>query len=73
MKGKAVAKNKNKAGTVFALCAMDDGTWSVWRLRENYAGHCKGGITRTWGYVRLNMTEIDARDLYQRRLAGRQK
>ena len=59
-------------GTVFAL--LSDGvTWEVWKLCENYSRECVGGIKKTWRYVKKQMSENEARELFNRRVAGAQK
>ena len=71
--GTVVEKRENQAGAIFALVKMADGSFSVWKLAENYNGSAKGGMTKTWRYVERGLTETAARDLFTRRVAGTQK
>jgi hypothetical protein len=69
MNGKAIARKANAKGILFALVAYEDGTFGVYKRCENYAAHCKGGISRTWRYVEKDMTQEAAKALYDRRTA----
>jgi hypothetical protein len=72
MTRKTISKKANSKGTVFAL--LSDGvTWEVWKLCENYSRECAGGIKKTWRYVQKQMSENEARELFNRRVAGAQK
>lgn len=71
MKGKCIAKGKNKKGFIYALLHMNTGLWEVWALCENYNGKVKGGIRKTWRYCDKGMSESDARHLYSKKLNGR--
>lgn len=65
---KATATKTNKRGIRYAL-VQDGETFGVWKLCENYSRHVRGGIERTWRYVQKDMTEADARKLFERRAA----
>jgi hypothetical protein len=66
-----IAKQANKAGTVFALVKGE--AFEVWRLCSNYDGRVADGVQRTWRYVEKDMTEAAARALFARRLSGTQQ
>jgi hypothetical protein len=66
---KAIDKKANSKGVVFALVSGPAG-FEVWKLAENYAGHCKGGITRTWRYIQKNMDEVAAKALFTKRISS---
>jgi len=59
-------KRKSSRGIIFALVS-DQITYEVWKLCENYDGHCKGGIRKTWRYVELNMSKEVAEKLFKKR------
>ncbi len=63
---KAVAKKASSAGVVFAM-VTDGSTWEVWKLCQNYCGQVRGGMQKTWRHVEKNLTETDARKLFERR------
>ena len=69
MTRKCISKKANSKGAVFALVSGPEG-FEVWKLAENYAGHCKGGITRTWRYLQKGMNEDAALALFNRRVAA---
>jgi hypothetical protein len=69
----AVEQAENKVGTKYALIRESAGTWGVWVLRGNYAGHVRGGISFSWRVCGQKMAEGDARALYARRLMGKSK
>ncbi len=73
MNFKAIAKNTNTVGTVFALVEYENGTYGVYKLCSNYDGNVRGGITKIWRYVEKDLSEETARNLYNRRLKGKQK
>ena len=67
---------KSKKGKIFAFGRDDNlhgkdkslGGYSVWALCENYSGHVRGGISRTWRYLEKDMSFDDAVNLMNRRL-----
>ena len=60
---KAIAKRTNSKGITYAL--VTDGTmFEVWKLCENYNGNVRGGISKTWRYVKKDMLEQEARKLF---------
>ena len=71
-KGKAIARDTNKKGIRFALVKMVDGTYSVYKECQNYCGHIKGGIKKTWRVVSKGLNRSDAVSLYNRRRNGTQ-
>lgn len=69
MTRKTISKKINSKGVTFALVS-DGVTWEVWKLCENYAGHCKGGIARQWRYVKKNMDKLVAESLFISKVAA---
>jgi len=67
----AIEKGTNTVGKVYALVRDSDGTFSVWTIAENYAGHVRGGIAKSWRRCANGMTEDDARAMYARKLKGK--
>jgi hypothetical protein len=73
---KTATKAKNKNETVFAFGrdekldgqAVEKGGYQVWKLCENYNGQVKGGISKTWRYVQINLTHAQAVNLMNKRL-----
>lgn len=63
---KVIQTKTNKRGIKYAL-GTDGNTFSVWKLCENYAAHCKGGMSYTWRYVQKDMTQDAAQTLFNRR------
>jgi hypothetical protein len=63
-----IAIKENKRGIKYAL-SQDGETFSVWKLCENYAPHCKGGMSKTWRYVNRGMDRAAAETLFKRRAA----
>ncbi len=63
---KTLAVKVNKRGIKYALVAKANG-FAVYKLCENYAGHCKGGIAYTWRCVESSMTQEAATELFERR------
>jgi hypothetical protein len=72
---KTLQTKTNKNGIKYALVSIhtglsadaDDVTYGVYKLCENYASHCKGGMAKTWRYVAKNMAFEDANALFDRR------
>lgn len=65
---KLLKRKANKSGVEYAL--MQDGdTFGVWRLRENYAPHLKGGMSKVWRYIEKGLTREAADNLFNRRSA----
>ena len=73
---KTATKAKNKAKTVYAFGRKDEldgqpvtlGGYGVWKLCENYAGHVRGGVSKTWRYIALDLAYNDALALMNKRL-----
>lgn len=67
---------KGKTGNVYAFGRtadldgqpIDAGGYYVFKLCENYAGHVRGGIAKTWRYIDRNLSHADAVALMNRRL-----
>lgn len=69
MSRKCISKKANSKGTIFALVTGPDG-FEVWKLAENYAAHCKGGVARSWRYIQKGLTEATARAMFDKRTAA---
>ncbi len=69
-KGKCIEKRASAKKIVYALCAMNDGTFQVQKLCENYDGKIKGGIRRTWRLVERGLNETEARWLFGKKVAA---
>jgi hypothetical protein len=63
-----IAIKTNKRGIKYGM-KQDGESFSVWKLCENYAPHCKGGMSQTWRYVEKGMTREAADKLFNRRAA----
>jgi hypothetical protein len=57
----------SKRGIKFALTQKGE-TFGVYKLCENYAAHCKGGMSQTWRYIEIGMTREAAETLFSRRI-----
>ena len=66
MTNKLIETKVNKRGVKYAL-STDGKTFGVFKLCENYAAHCKGGMSFTWRYVQKGMTLEAAQVLFNRR------
>ena len=65
-----IAKQINqKTQAIFALIDNGDTTFSVLKLCENYDGHVRGGIRKTWRSVVDKVSETTARQTFNRRTA----
>lgn len=56
----------NSRGIKYAL-RNDGATSTVLKLCENYASHCKGGMSYTWRVVQKGLTPEAALVLFNRR------
>lgn len=65
----------NKAGRRFALARDRNAPdkYGVWTECLNYAGHCKGGLARSWRYCELGLSLEDAEALLAKKAAGKRK
>ena len=63
---KALQIKTNKRGIKYAL-VIDGNSYGVWKLCENYNGHVRGGIKKTWRQVERNITLEAATALFNRR------
>ncbi len=72
-KNKIIEKGKNKAGTLYTLSRLPNGTYGVYILKYNYAGHVKGGISSSWCYCLKDVDEATARELFNKKLKGKVK
>lgn len=63
---KLIETKVNKRGVKYAL-STDGKTFGVYKLCENYAAHCKGGMSYTWRYIQRGMSRDDAQALFNRR------
>tara|TARA_R110000823_G_scaffold133468_2_gene262186 strand:- start:721 stop:972 length:252 start_codon:yes stop_codon:yes gene_type:complete len=81
-------KSQNKAGTWFKIILLENGNFLVCKLCENYAGHVRGGIVKTWRIctthprqsakefdimARNGLARAEAFDLYNKKIGGKQK
>lgn len=66
-----VAEGKNTAGTSFRVLRRMGDKFSVWKLCANYDGKVRGGVSHTWRYLVLDVSEVEAMGLFQRRLKGK--
>jgi len=65
------AEGQNKAGTQFKVLRRMGDKFSVWKLCANYDGKVRGGISHTWRYLVLDVSETEAMEVFQRRLKGK--
>ena len=70
---KLIEKGKNTVGTIYGLEKDENGTFRVWVLKANYAGHVKGGIAYTWCYCAKDLDEATARAVFAKKLKGKAK
>lgn len=65
---KCIEKRASKNGAVFALIDNGNSTFGVLELCENYDGQVRGGIRKTWRYVKAAvLNEQQAREIFIRR------
>lgn len=72
-KYEVIKKSSNEKGVLFALAISPDNTFSVHMLKENYNGRVKGGIVKTWAYIKKGLSESDAIKLFNKRVNYRKK
>ena len=76
---KAIKVALNQAGRKHALVDCGDGTYAIYVLCANYAGHVRGGIAHTWRVSNdrnnsgHSMTLAQAEILFAKRVAGKRK
>ncbi len=58
---------KSSTGVVFAPGKSETG-YLIFKLCENYNGHARGGISKTWRYVANKLTLKEAKAEFERRL-----
>lgn len=68
-----IAEGKNKAGTAFKILCRRGDKFSVWRLCGNYCARARGGVAYTWRACILDVSEAEAREVFARKLKGKQK
>lgn len=69
MSKQPIQRKANKNGVVFCLCKdLQKNSFEVWKLCENYNGKIHGGLEKTWRYVEINMSQIQAEALFNRRV-----
>ena len=62
---------KNSKGVVFAPGKCDiTGKYVIFKLCENYAGHVRGGISKTWRYIAKDLSLDEARALLEKKAAA---
>ncbi len=55
---------KNSKGVIFAPGKCESsGKYLIFKLCENYAGHVRGGIAKTWRYIAKDLTLEEAKSL----------
>jgi hypothetical protein len=72
---KTIEIKTNKNGIKYGLVAvhtglsadLDDCTYAVYKLCENYNNTAKNGIAKTWRYVEKNLSFEDALTLFTKR------
>lgn len=69
---KAIKIATNKAGCRFAIVPRN-GMYAVYREAQNYAAHVHGGIAKTWRYVAIDMSLTAANEMFEHKIAGKQK
>ena len=69
---RTVETAKNKSGALFRLMERN-GKFSVFKLCRNYCGQARGGIAAVWRYVALDVSETEARAIFNRRFKGTSK
>lgn len=47
--------------------------FEVWVERENYNPNVKGGLSKSWRYVKMGLTKQEALDLYEKKLKSKAK
>jgi hypothetical protein len=59
---------KNAKGAIFAPGKCDvTGSYMVFKLCENYAGHVRGGIAKTWRYIAKGLSLDEAKALMEKK------
>jgi hypothetical protein len=64
------SKQAHKAadGTTYAPGKNDRGYYLVFKLCENYAGHVRGGVSKTWRYIADGLSLDEAKALMEKRV-----
>lgn len=72
---KAVRIAPNKAGRRFAVVhsRLTPGAYGVVTENFNYAGHCRGGLARSWRWCADGLSLDDAEALLNKKLAGKRR
>lgn len=62
---------KTSKGTIFApgKCQIT-GKYAIFKLCENYAGHVRGGIAKTWRYTAKDLSLDEAKALLAKKAAA---
>lgn len=66
-----IAEGKNAKGTAFKVLRRRGDKFSVWKLCLNYDGKARGGISGTWRYRVLDVSEAEAMAVYAKALKSR--
>jgi hypothetical protein len=65
------AEGKNKVGTAFKVLRRRGDKFGVFKLGANYDGKVRGGISHTWRYLVLDVSEAEAMATFAKALAGK--
>lgn len=61
-------RQKSLKGDIYAPGQHEDGSYCLFVLRSNYAGHVRGGVAKTWRAVAQRMTLDECKALFTKRL-----
>lgn len=64
---KSIDVKTNSKGVKYALVTANYNVFAVYKLCENYSRNAPGGITKTWRYVKKDMTLEQAMALFATR------
>jgi|MudIll2142460700_1097286.scaffolds.fasta_scaffold1483889_1 hypothetical protein len=63
-----IDQKTNSNGVSYCLCFDgESNTYAVYKLCENYSRHARGGIVKSWRYVEKQMSQENAKKLFNRR------
>lgn len=63
--------HKSAKGVWFAPGKSEDGSYMVFKLCENYAGHVRGGIAKTWRVSGEGLSLDEAKALMEKKVGRR--
>jgi len=72
--GNWVGKKKTAGGVILMLgrCKTTN-SYGVWKLKENYDGRVRGGISKRWAYIEKGLEYDAAKQLFERKLKSKAK